>query len=440
MALAKQGALSSLVLACRALRAFAVGVLGVAIPVACEQDSLSTGELQAVLAAGLAGACAQAQLAVFVGRHLERCWVLALFTSILAVAVGLMSLASDARVLAAAALLGAVSVQPNISAQVPVEQTLIAEAVADGHERGRLFAWFNSVSTLGVAAGSLATGFSVAGGARTQLLYTSGLLFVTAVLYILLAPRSAVTQPASPPADLHLMQCRHRGRILGLASLYAVDAFAGGMVMTSILIHWLSRVYALEERVLGPLFAVLGVITVPSLWIAVWLGQRIGLINTMVLTHIPSNICLVLMALTSSETCVCLLLVVRAALSQMDVPCRDHFNVVAVDAEERIACCATVNSVRAVAAVAGPLAGAVLWKQYGHGAPLVVAGLVKCAYDLALFGFFRAVHGATPTSATHADGGGGAEEEGKVAPPYLPPQPPSLTSSAAAQGGMRSAA
>merc|ERR1712099_97978 len=98
------------------------------------------------------------------------------------------------------------------------------------------------------------------------------------------------TDPLLKSEDLILTQCRHYKRILGLAGLFAVDSFAGGMIMNSILIHWMVFKFDMDEHRLGILFAAGSVLTTPSLWVAAWLGNRIGLINTMVFTHIPSNL------------------------------------------------------------------------------------------------------------------------------------------------------
>jgi len=331
-----------------------------------------------------------------VSRFLGRRGGLAASTLAMALTVSVLTMTDNFFLLSLACFVGAVSLQPNISVQAPLEHAALASS-CEGPNRSFVFAWYNGISTIALAMGSFLTGLQL-GGPREQIITTAFILALASLAYFVRLPIaiSPVSEaPLLTKEDLTLAQCQHRRRILGMTALFAVDSFAGGLCLNSLVIHWLSLTYSLHEKVLGPLFAVSGVITAPSLWVAAWLGERIGLINTMVFTHMPSNICLILMPLAPSVEIVYLLILVRAALSQMDVPARESFIMSVVNAEERVACSSCVTSGRALACIAGPPACAFLWHTCGPGVPLMVAGGLKCAYDLTLLATFRATQAAS---------------------------------------------
>lgn len=370
-----------------------------ALPFALEASELGAGTLNAVLACGLAGACLQMNAVI---PFVERCgfrMLLALFTGSMALAVLVLAWSRQPTALALAAFLGAVSMQPNISSPAPLEQTVVKRSCASPQESSRCFTRYNQISTLGLALGSFAAGFQVPGGPRAQVAWFGMALMASTLIYAATpwhSPSSSSGQVASPLLDaqqLPLSECRHRRRISGLAALFSVDSFAGGMIMNSIVVHWLSVTWGASEQEVGPLFTALGLITVPSLSVACWLTKHFGDINTMVWTHIPSNLCLVGMTLCPTVNWVYFFLVVRSALGQMDVSARDSFMMKVVDPNEQVACSSIIATARALGCVAGPPVGALLWQTLGPDAPLVFAGLLKCAYDLVLLVSFRSVEG-----------------------------------------------
>jgi len=391
-----------LILAGRAARSFAIGAFVVAVPLALVEDGLSVLQSNIVLSAGLAGATVQLQFNSSLSRRLGRLVSLAIYTVLLAGAGGVLAASSSFYVAVVAAFLGAVSLQPNISVQAPLEQASLADS-ATGEDRTKIFAWYNGVSTIAIAAGSFAAGLPLAWGSHYQIALTSLLLFVAAMAYM--SPRgnqSAGTAKETllVPDDLPLAQCRHRRRIVGLAFLFGVDAFAGGMTMNAFLIQWLVSQYHMTESILGTLFGVCSVVTTPSLWVAAWLGNKVGLVNTMVFTHLPANLGLVILPFAPNVTSVCIVLLFRALLSQMDVPARDAFMMTVVDQNERVSCSSFINTARGLSCVLGPPVAAIMWEAYGSDVPLIVAGLLKCAYDITLLFTFRAVQSADATNSS----------------------------------------
>jgi len=184
-------------------------------------------------------------------------------------------------------------------------------------------------------------------------------------------------------------------------SLAISFCFSGGMIMNSFLVYWLTSQYPMDESVLGALFSVSSLITTPSLWVAAWLGNRIGLVNTMVFTHLPANCGLIVLPFMPNVNGVCAVMVFRAMLSSMDVPARDAFMMNVVDPEERVACSSFISTMRAVSCAAGPLFAALLWDICGAAAPLIIAGILKCIYDISLLVSFRAIDSTSERSCWH---------------------------------------
>lgn len=388
------GALQQLVLAGRSSRSFVLGALIVVVPLALEDNGFDAAQLNMVLAAGLAGATVQMQLVGWLSRRLGRLATLALYTASIAMAGACLASSRSLVLVLLTTFIGALSLQPNISAHAPLEQATLADSAETSEERTIIFAWYNSVSTIAMALGSLFVSFPIPGGVRSQIAVCCVVLAATSALY-LCRPNffgdSDAKSSLLQSNDLPLSQCRHFKRILGLAGLFAIDSFAGGMTMNSFLIHWMVTQYQMTERILGTLLAASSVITTPSLWVAAWLGNRIGLINTMVFTHLPANVGLIVLPFMPTAEFVCVIVLFRALLSQMDVPARDTFMTSVVDPEERVACSSFIATARGMACIAGPLVAAVLWQRCGAGAPLILGGILKCMYDISLLLAFRSV-------------------------------------------------
>jgi predicted MFS family arabinose efflux permease len=179
--------------------------------------------------------------------------------------------------------------------------------------------------------------------------------------------------------------------VLTLAALFSLDAFAGGLVVQSLLALWLFERFGLSLATAGAIFFWTGVLSALSYFAAAWIAERIGLINTMVFTHLPANLCLALVPFAPSLPLAIALLLVRSALSQMDVPTRTSYVMAVVAPEERPAAASVTSVPRSLAAAASPtLAGAMLAAS-GFGWPLVLAGGLKAVYDLLLLVMFRNV-------------------------------------------------
>jgi MFS family permease len=294
----------------------------------------------------------------------------------------------------------------DIGMLVPLEHAMLARGVADV-ERTHAFACYSLIGALAGAAGSLAAAapdFVPASvgkiDAMRMMFYFYGVLgLIGAILYARL--------PSAPPSKEI-----GKGTFLGpsknivfkLAALFSLDAFAGGFVVQSLLALWLFERFGLSLSEAGIFFFWTGVLTAVSYPVAARVAGRVGLVNTMVFTHIPSSICLILAAFSTNLTVVLGLLLARAAFSQMDVPTRSSYVMAVVTPSERTAAASVTAVPRSLAASISPAFAGVLLTLPFSGMPLVVCGTLKIVYDLLLLYAFR--HVRPPEEVvTRGDGG-----------------------------------
>jgi MFS family permease len=260
---------------------------------------------------------------------------------------------------------------------VPLEHAMLAQGVSD-HERTRTFARYSLIGALSMATGSLAA-FKI-------------MLYIYAVLGLLCAAlywrlphmRMDEARPSAPLGP-------SRKVVYKLAALFSLDAFAGGFVVQSLLALWLFIRFDMSLSAASVFFFWTSTLSAFSYPVAAWLSKRFGLINTMVFTHIPSSIFLIAAAFSPNLILALALLLVRAALSQMDVPTRTSYVMAVVTPAERTAAASVTAVPRSLASSLSPaLAGAMLAMPFS-GLPLVLCGVLKIAYDLALLRSFQHV-------------------------------------------------
>lgn len=259
-----------------------------------------------------------------------------------------------------------------------VEQAMLAEAVPD-RQRNRAFGRYALTGGLFNAAGGLAAALAREPGSFFYLY--AGIGLVTASLPLLMS--AGVEADRGRPAFGSLRP------LLGLAALFAVDSLGGGLVANAVIAYWLHVRFGAGATLLGPVFAGVAILQSLSYEVSGRLGDRFGLINTMVFTHLPSNVLLLLVPFSPTFTWAVILLLMRFALSQMDVPARQAYVVSIVPPSERAGAVALTGAVRGVAQGLGaPLAGVAIGAAV-FGIPFYVGGGLKIAYDLALFAAYR---------------------------------------------------
>ncbi|MBK8758997.1 MAG: MFS transporter [Sulfuritalea sp.] len=276
----------------------------------------------------------------------------------------------------------------DVSVFLPLEHARLAQ-VGEGMDRTRIFARYSLVGALCAALGALAAGLpdllAEAGVDRLEAL--RGMFLVYAGVGLLIwrlyvrIPMPVAQAEATPPMPLG----PSRGIVVRLALLFSVDAFAGGLVVNSLLALWLFERFGLSLAAAGAFFFWSGLLGALSQLAAPWLARRIGLINTMVFTHIPASLFLIVAALAPDLTWAMGLLLARAALSQMDVPARSAYVMAVVTPGERAAAASFTAVPRSLAAALSPALGGVLLAGGWLAAPLLACGVLKIAYDLALW-------------------------------------------------------
>ncbi len=274
---------------------------------------------------------------------------------------------------------------------VPIEHAMLAHSVAD-EERTRTFARYSLIGALSMAAGALAAavpdflelaGIGKVSAFKLMFYAYAALGVLSAVLYRRL-PHAHMDQPrVSAPLG------PSRGVVYKLSALFSLDAFAGGFVVQSLLALWLFERFDLSLSAASLFFFWSSVASAFSYPVAAWLATRIGLINTMVYTHIPSSILLILAAFSANLSVTLALLLMRSALSQMDVPTRTSYVMAVVTPPERAAAASFTAVPRSLASAISPAFAGVLLTTAFSGLPLVMCGVLKIVYDVALLYSFR---------------------------------------------------
>jgi MFS family permease len=276
---------------------------------------------------------------------------------------------------------------------VPIEHAALARGAADD-ERTAVFARYSLIGALTAAAGSLAAtlpdvlsarGFGELGALRTMF-YAYAMLGLFGALLYSRVPHTRAREEA-PHAPLG----PSRRTVYKLAALFSIDAFAGGFVAQSLLVLWLFERFDLSLSAAGVFFFWASTLSAFSYPIAAWIARRAGLVNTMVFTHIPSSIFLILAAFAPNLYVAFGLLLLRSALSQMDVPTRTSYVMAVVTPAERPAAASVTAVPRSLASAISPAIAGTLLTMAFSGLPLVICGTLKIAYDLALLLSFRHV-------------------------------------------------
>jgi MFS family permease len=380
-------ALVTTVLASQALRGVGYGLLAVQLGAVLRGRGLDPTEVGLLLAAIVAGS-ALASLAL--GRWGDRVGRARCYGSLyVALAAGGFVLAASWALwlLAVVALSGALSTEVVESGPfTTVEQVVLASTAAPQATVTRGFGVYNAVATLAGAAGALLGTLPASG----RLL--GGTLVVVGAGGALLAMRLAALgiEAPRPQGGAARPVAPSRGVVGRLAALFAVDSLAGGLVVQAYVAYWLGVRYGASTAVIGIVFAVMGLLQAGSFLAAPLIAARVGLLATMVFTHLPSNLLLAAVPFAPNLNVAIALLLSRTCLSQMDVPTRQAYVMALVPPAERTQAAAVTNTARYVTRPVGPaLAG--LLQPLGLALPFVLAGTAKSAYDLALWRLFRPV-------------------------------------------------
>jgi MFS family permease len=376
----------------RALRDFGDGFVAILLPVYLIALGLSAFDVGLVATLALFGSALLTLGTGLLGARYEVRGLL-LAASLLMIASGLAyAAANDYAVLLIVAFVGTINPSGgSTSVFVPLEHTVLAGAVEPAR-RTWAFARYSLIGALAGAVGALAAatpewlaplGIGTVAAIKIMFGFYAFLGLLGGLAYYRI-PRVARTQASAALGP-------SRGIVYKLAALFSIDAFAGGFVVQSLLALWLFEKFDLSLAAAGVFFFCSGVLSAFSFPVAAWIGGRIGLVNTMVFTHIPSSLCLIAAAFAPSLDWALALLLVRAALSQMDVPTRSSYVMAVVTEAERPAAASVTAVPRSLASAASPALAGALFAAGFQAWPLLLCGGLKILYDLMLLAAFRRI-------------------------------------------------
>lgn len=385
-----------MLLSTRAVRALGDGAVSVLLAGYLAAVGLSEVRIGVVVTVTLLGSAALT-LAVGLRAHGYPRRRLLQFVSLLMIVTGVgFAAATSFWPLALVGLVGTLNPSGgDVSVFLPTEQALLPATVSDD-QRTALFARYSLVGTLVAAVGAAAAGvpdwaarhldISSTTAMRGAFLGYAGLGVVVLVRYRRLSPAVEHTRATASRA-----LGPSRGIVYRLAALFSLDSFGGGFVITALVVLWLHRRFGLSVGVSGVVFFWAGLLSACSALVAVRLARRIGLVRTMVFTHLPANGLLVATAFMPNAALAVACLLGRSALSQMDVPARTSYVMAVVTPEERPAAASVTNVPRSLASALPPVAAGWMLGHSTFGWPLVIGGTLKAVYDVLLLIQFRSV-------------------------------------------------
>ena len=387
----------------RSLRLFAYGFLSVVLALYLVEAGLSEAQAGALLTLTLLGDTLISLWLTTRADRLGRQRMLLAGAGLMVLAGIVFALTRNYWLLLAAATIGVISPSGNeVGPFLAIEQAALSQTITD-KQRTTVFAWYNLAGSLATALGALAGGsLAQAGQARGLAALDSYRLvvfgyaaagLVLAALFLLLSRGvEAPPHPAGQGPRGWLGLAQGRPVILRLSGLFMLDAFGGGFVVQSLLAYWFHVRFGADPQTLGGIFFGANLLAGLSALSAGWLAARIGLINTMVFTHLPSNVLLMLVPLMPTLPLALLVLLLRFSISQMDVPTRQSYTMAVVPPEERSAASGVTGVARTIGAALAPvIAGSLLANPALLSVPFFISGGLKIIYDLSLYRLFRAV-------------------------------------------------
>lgn len=391
----------------RVVRLFGYGLLSVVLVLYLAEVGFEETQIGVLLTLTLVGDTAVSLWLTTRADRFGRRRTLVVGAVLVVLAGAVFAVTDSFALLLVAATIGVISPSGNeVGPFLPIEQAALAQVVPD-QQRTRMLAWYNLAGSLATAAGSLVGGtlidvLKVAGlpslsGYRALVVGYAILGAVLAALFLGMSAateitperRSAQPQRSEPPS---IGNSHFRNVVTRLSALFALDAFAGGFVMQSIVAYWFHVRFGVSPTVLGSIFFGANILAGLSALAAARLASRIGLVNTMVFTHLPSNILLILVPLMPNLPLAITVLLIRFSISQMDVPTRQSYVLAIVRPEERSAAAGITGVARTTGAALAPVfAGFFLASEATLGVPFLVAGGLKIVYDLLLYRAFRKI-------------------------------------------------
>jgi len=395
-----------LLFATRFVRLFAYGALSVVLVLYLVGLGLSEADTGVLLTATLLGDTLVSLYLTTQADRIGRRRMLIVGTALMVAAGLAFAFTREMWLLVLAGTIGVISPSgQEVGPFLPIEQAALSQVVPDS-ARTDVFAWYTLAGALATALGALAAGFLTSSLQRSWTPVDSyravvvGYALLGAVLLVMFRSTSSaieartsalLSQPRSPLARLSGLHRSHRV-VLRLAALFSLDSFGGGFVVQSFAAYWFYLRFGVDPKTLGALFFAANVFAGLSALVASRLANRIGLVNTMVVTHLPSNLLLMLIPMMPTLPLASLVLLLRFSISQMDVPTRQSYTMAVVAPDERAAASGITGVARTTGAAISPLFAGLLFSHPTLiNVPFYIAGVLKIAYDLLLYRAFRSL-------------------------------------------------
>jgi MFS family permease len=386
------------------LRSLGVGLLGVVLAVYLSRVGVSATGIGLVIGAGLLGACVATAVVAWGSLRIGYRTSLVILSLLAGLGGWALAILPSFPLLLFLAFVGMVNgMGTDRSAAFALEQAIIPALVPDRSRTWGL-SWYNVLLDGGGALGALGAGLplvlsnwlhvGLVAGYRYLFVAYAVVNVSNALLYVLLRVDAGSLHPttssrAEPSASAPIRSTVHR-----IAALFAIDAFGGGFLSDALVSYWFFHRFGLAEQTLGLLFFAVHLLNAASHLGAAWIAERIGLVNTMVFTHLPSSLFLIAVPFASSSRWAIVLFLLRESLVEMDVPTRQSYVAALVKPHERAYASGITNITRTGAWAAASAISGLLMQRLAFSAPLVIGGTLKIAYDILLFRNFR--HIRTP--------------------------------------------
>lgn len=386
----------------RSVRMFGYGLLSVVLVLYLAAGGLDGFQIGALLTLTLLGDAAISLWLTTHADHIGRRRTLIAGAALMALAGVVFVITHEPIILLVAATIGVISPGGNeVGPFLAVEQAALAQTTAD-RQRTRVFAWYNLAGSFATAAGALAggvlatsletAGFAEIDAYRSVIVGYALVGVAIAVIFAMVSPHVEAPRPADDSIRRRLGLHRSQRIVAKLSLLFGLDAFAGGFALQSLIAYWFHVRFGADPAVIGGLLFGVNVLAGLSGLLAVRVAERIGLIRTMVFTHLPSNILLIMVPLVPTLELAAILVLARFAISQMDVPTRQSYTLAVVDPDERSAAAGVTGIARSLGSAAAPALAAPLLAVPALAAlPFFISGGLKVVYDLLLYRAFQSV-------------------------------------------------
>jgi MFS family permease len=383
------------------LRTFGVGLMGVVLGIYLFRTGLTSLAIGLVIAVGLAGAALATVLVSLLADRVGRRSFLLMLSLLGGVAGLALAVSPSLPILAILAFVGMLNgTGTDRSAASALDQAIIPGLVSDIKRTWNL-AWYNVLLDGGGALGAMAAALPIV--LQRQLSFSAlysyrlvffgyfGLCVAVAALYLFLSPAVEVATPAGLAPTRTKIAPESKRIVAKLTALFSLDAFGGGFLTDALVAYWFFRRFRIGEESLGLVFFAVHILNAASHLGAAWLARRIGLVKTMVFTHLPSSLFLIAVPFAPSFKVAILLFLCREALVEMDVPTRQSYVAAVVLPNERTFASGFTNLARNVFWAVGSSVAGLVMQNIAFSAPLVIGGGMKVAYDVALFRAFRKI-------------------------------------------------